>query len=123
LARAGGTVWTANEEALSVDGPLSTPSAGTVVRLLRYDNAGPAAQHAYVTAPIHGLVISGSRSGVSDLVALPDGRLLALERSFALASPLFLTRLYEVDTSGATDVSGLPGLAGQMYTPATKRLL
>ena len=123
LCRLGNTVWTANEEALSVDGPLSTPSSGTVVRLLRYDAGAPAAQFAYATAPIHGLIISGSRSGLSDLVALPDGRLLALERSFALASPLFLTRLYEVDMSSATDVSALPGLAGQTYTPATKRLL
>jgi hypothetical protein len=37
-------LWTANEEALSVDGPLSTVGAGTVVRLQKYDAAlNPAA--------------------------------------------------------------------------------
>lgn len=123
LAASGSTVWTANEEALTVDGPLSTTSAGSVVRLVRFDDGVPGVQLAYVTAPIHGLVISGSRSGLSDLVLLPDGRLLALERSLALASPLFLTRIYEVDSVGATDVSMLDGLIGQTFTPVTKRQL
>ncbi len=100
--------WIANEEALAIDGPISTPTAGTDVRLSLLAVAPAAAprllrQIVYRTEPIHGAVINGARSGLSDLVALPDGRLLALERSFALASPLFLTRVYEVNTT-ATDV-------------------
>ncbi len=31
------SLWTANEDALVVDGPVSTPSAGSLVRLLRFD--------------------------------------------------------------------------------------
>ena len=128
LTSVPGSLWTANEEALTIDGPLSSPMSGTVIRLLRFDTAGatpvPAEQHAYVTEPVHGLMISGARSGVADLVALPSGRLLVLERSFALASPLFLTRIYEVDLAGATDVSAFTaGLVDAVYTPATKRLL
>lgn len=122
-ADAGAVVWTANEEALTVDGALATPSAGSVVRLLRYDDGAPGVQFAYVTAPLHGLAISGSRSGLSDLVLLPSGRLVSLERSLALASPLFLTRIYEIDFEGATDVSGVAGLSGSSYTPVGKRLL
>jgi hypothetical protein len=121
--RGGAVAWTANEEALTVDGPLATPSTGSVVRLERYEDGMPRAQFAYVTAPIHGLVISGSRSGVSDLVLLPSGRLMSLERSLALASPLFLTRIYEIDFEGATEVSGVAGLIGRSYTPVGKRLL
>ena len=123
-----GSLWTANEEALTIDGALSTPSSGTVVRLLRFDTSVPtpaaAQQLAYVAAPVHGVMINGSRSGVADLVALPSGRLIALERSFALASPLFLTRIYEIDAAGATDVSGFTdGLLGEPFTPVGKRLL
>ncbi|MBL8965056.1 MAG: esterase-like activity of phytase family protein [Phycisphaeraceae bacterium] len=128
-----GTIWTCNEEALTADGNLSTAWAGTVVRLLRYTVADavvtPGPQFAYVTDPIHGTPITGSRSGVSDLVVLPDGRLIALERSFALSGQgFFRTRLYEADTAGATDVSGYEGLIGRTYTAITvqngrKRLL
>jgi hypothetical protein len=123
LARDAGVAWTCNEEALEVDGPLSTTAAGTVVRLLRYDDGLPSAQFAYRTEPIHGFAVPGSRSGVSDLVLLPGGTLLALERSLALASPLFLTRIYEVGLAGVTDVSGLGSLVGASYVSASKRLV
>ena len=80
------TFWTANEEALSVDGPLSTPSAGTVIRLLETDQeSGPRRQFAYVTDPMHGSVVSGARSGVSDLLYIgPYGVLLALDGPLAV---------------------------------------
>lgn len=121
-------LWTCNEEALTVDGAVSSASAGTTVRLLRYVNAGagPVAvqQFAYVTDPWHGSAISGARSGVNDLVLLPDGRLLAVERSLALsAEGLFRTRIYEVSFSAATDVSALPALLGASYTSVGKTLL
>jgi len=72
---------------------------------------------------MHAGTTSGARSGLVDLVALPDGRLLAMERSLAATFPPFQSRIYEVDFSNATDVSALPGLIGQTYTPVTKTLL
>ena len=123
----GGFLWCANEEALTTDGPLSSPSAGTVVRLLQWRIHGQAItaarQFAYVTQPMHAGTTSSARSGVSDLVALPDGRLLVLERSFAAAFPPFQSRIYEVNFAGATDISAIPGLIGQPHTPVTKTLL
>ncbi|QOJ00003.1 MAG: esterase-like activity of phytase family protein [Phycisphaeraceae bacterium] len=123
----GSEMWTANEEALAVDGPVSSPTNGTSVRLLRYAWNGaaytPAAQYAYLTAPMHAGAISGGRSGLVDLVLLPDGRLLALERSLANnVFRFFETRIYEVSFAGATEVSGLASLT-QPHTPVTKRLL
>jgi hypothetical protein len=124
-----GDSWTANEEALTVDGPASTPTNPTVVRLLRHDAAAPdplpAQQYAYLVEPMHGAFLPGQmgQSGLCDLVAVPDGPLLALERSLALASPLFLSRIFQVDLAGATDVSSLPALDGAAFTPATKTLL
>lgn len=111
----GLTAWTVNEEALTTDGPLSTASAGTRVRLQRYSRGSavgtggfaPSGQWCYVTQPMHGQpLLPGSRSGVSALVALPGGGLLAMERSFSWsASGYFLTRIYSVSVSSATDVS------------------
>lgn len=123
----GAAFWTANEEALTTDGPLSTPSAGTWVRLQRFASGPggrtPNGQFAYQTAPMHGSAISGSRSGVSEIVTMPDGRLLTLERSFAGPFPSFQSRIYEVTIGAATDVSALGALAGQAFTPVTKALL
>ena len=110
-----------------MDGPLSTATTGTLVRILKYANDLPTpnsvAEYAYLTAPVHGSFISGSRSGVSQIVALPNGKLLALERSFALGLSFYQTRIYEVDVSNATNVIGLATLVGTVYTPASKRLL
>jgi hypothetical protein len=126
-------LWTANEEALTVDGPLSTPSTGTVVRLLRYcvpaehamPPGGPGTQLAYVTEPIHAGPISGARSGLVALVGLPSGRTIALERSFGfdIFAP-FRSRMFEIDLATGSDVSTFTdGLAGQTYAPVFKRPL
>ena len=126
----GVTYWTGNEEALSVDGPISTTSQGTTVRLQRfsYDSSGTLVvgpQCAYPVDPIHsGPVLSQSRSGLVDLVALPDGTLLALERSLGFLQ--YENRIYQVTFAGATDTSQAPfnaALIGQSYAPATKTLL
>lgn len=122
----GSELWTANEEALTVDGDASSPSNGTVVRLLRYELENevgtPAEQFAYEVEPMHGGTISNGRSGLVDLCLLPDGTLLALERSLAFSIPdFFQNRLYELVLAGATDVSGFTsGLVGETFTPVTK---
>ena len=132
LARMPGTgvLWTGNEGALSVDGPLATTEAGTTVRLLEYTPAGggyeAGAQYAYEVDPLHGAPISGSRSGLVELVATPvpiaGGGLLAVERSLALSTEIgaFRTAMYAIDFGGATDVSEVAALDGATYTPVTK---
>lgn len=112
-----GDLWTANEEALSVDGPVSSIAAGTVVRLQRFDSSGvPSGQWAYQTdaIPSDGFSV---RSGVSDLFVLPDGGLVVFERV------LFRQELYRVDFTGATDTSALPALNGGGFTVVGKALL
>lgn len=122
------TVWTANEEALNPDGPVSSPSTGTLVRLQRMSGQmglwNTDGQWGYLTEPMHGSSINGARSGVSDLVVLPDGRVLVLERSLAFSlGGLFRTRIYEVGFAGATDTSGLATLTLGGYTVSSKSLL
>lgn len=126
--QAGAALWTANEEALSTDGPVSSFTAGTVVRLQKLDaGLSPAGQWAYATGAIHGDLGNNGRdveaSGVADLVALPTGDLLVMERALG-ASPFgFRIRIYQVDFSAATDVSALAALAGETYAPVGKTLL
>ena len=119
-------LWTANEETLANDGPRSSEEAGSVVRLQRFDREyQPNGQWAYVTDPafvdglLHGQGMESS--GVSDLVALPNGGLIALERAYGVAG--LRIRLYEIDFTGATDVTDVPSLAGATYQPVHKTLL
>ena len=128
LARNGdGTkMWTANEEALTVDGPTSSPTQGTLVRIQEFDVSGssltPARQLAYEVDAVHASGIGANFRGLSELVAMPDGTLLALERSFAgLAGPTHLSSIYEIDSSLATDVTPFDqGLDGETFTNVGK---
>ena len=129
----GLTMWTANEEALKVDGEKSTKTNGSVVRLVKFtrrsvrENWFADGQWAYLTQPIgtdpwgtHG------RSGVSALTALPDGTLLVLERTLwgdNFWDATFYTRIYQVDFSNATDVSSFASLKDANYTLVSKTAL
>jgi len=128
----GMTMWTANEEALKVDGPLATNSVGSIVRLTRfvrysvYDNWTPNGEWAYETQPIGSVKDEHTRSGVSGLCALPDGTLLVLERRCYNPEgffPDFEVSVYQVNFSGATDVSSIASLKGASYTKTTKQKL
>lgn len=128
----GMTMWTANEEALKVDGNLATNTVGSVVRLTRftresvYDNWTPNGEWAYVTEPIGSVKDEHTRSGVSGLCALPDGTLLVLERRCYNPEgffPDFQVRIYQVDFSGADDVSSIASLKAATYRKVSKTQL
>ena len=122
-----GEAWTANEESLVSDGPPSSTESGGWVRLQRFDAEGfPAGQWAYRCDPISGMtdLVDVERSGVVDLVPWDRGTVLVLEREFGgTAIPDFRSRLYAVDVSAATDVSGIRMLAAGGFVPARKTLL
>lgn len=125
----GSELWTANEEALTPDGPKSSARQGSTVRLVRYalfaDPAVATAQYAYLCDPLHAGEGKYSASGLVELVVTPSGRLLAMERSSGMSwlTP-FRNRIYELDLRQATDVTSFSrGLDGQEYTPVAKQLL
>ena len=131
---ASGALWTANEDALEIDGPRPTHERGAVVRFVRLDLARRfAEQFAYLVDPLPAprprARFSTWASGVSDLMALPDGRLIALERAVVgLIPPLGRTRirLYLVNVSGAAPIDpelANEGLDGRTYIPLSKILL
>jgi hypothetical protein len=126
LSPEGDALWTANERALQQDAPddMARPSP---VRLLRYERRSggfvPGAQLVYAVEPVAKPIHKGFQTrGLSDLLALPDGDLLALEREFVEGRGLAV-QIFRVSLAGATDVSGLESLAGQSYTPVRKTLL
>ena len=66
---------------------------------------------------------TAERSGLVDLLALPDGQLLTLERELGGFIPLYRTRIYLVDLNAATDVSAVPSLEASGFMPVAKTLL
>ena len=125
----GMAMWTCNEEALTVDGPRSTVSAGSVVRLTRFTREVPGGdwkpdgQWAYQTEPLRhdSSLASSPRSGVTGLCALPGGTLLVLEREFSGAS--IKSAIFAVDFGGATDISQMPALEGADFAKVGKECL
>ena len=112
----GKSLWTANERALKSDGNPMTPAtpmfSATRVRLHRYDVTAdaitPAEQYEYQTSGVHDVA---GQIGLCDLAALPDGRLLALERSAAQnlsGAKSIRTRIFLVNVNGATDIGKPP---------------
>lgn len=125
LAPDGRTLWTANERALRQDAP-DEKERPSPVRLLRYERQGerfvPRAQLVYEVEPIDKPGTGFSVRGLAELLALPGGRLLAIEREFVEGRGMRI-QLFLVTTAGAADVSGLDALAGRSYTPVRKTLL
>jgi len=122
----GKSLWTANERALQQDG-ADDETRPSPVRLLRYDRRGgagfvPGPQFVYPVEPIDHPGAGFSIRGLAELLALPGGDLLALEREF-VTSRGFKIQLYRVSLAGATDVSAFDTLAGKTYTPVHKTLL
>jgi hypothetical protein len=128
LSPGGEALWTANERALQQDAPEDVATKASPVRLLRYGRRGggfvPGGQFVYVVEPIANPGQGGGFQvrGLSELLALPDGDLLALEREFVEGRGLAI-QIYRVSLAGATDVSGTESLAGQSYTPVRKTLV
>jgi hypothetical protein len=127
LTYGAGALWTGNEEALRSDGSLSTTTSGSLVRIQKFTGPdfAPSTQYAYRTDPISALspFTDVERSGLVDMVALPDGQVLSLERELGGFLPVFRSRVYLVDFTGATDVAGVPSLADGGFTAVAKTLL
>lgn len=127
LSPGGEALWTANERALRQDAPEDATGASPV-RLLRYGRRGgrfvPGGQFVYVVEPIARPGRGGGFQvrGLSELLALPDGDLLALEREFVEGRGMSI-QIFRVSLAGATDVSGTESLMGQRYTPVRKTLV
>ncbi len=120
LTFGAGHFWTANEDTLDGDGELSSRSRGGLVRIQKFTSSfKPLAQFAHRTDP-SALRPNNTGTGLTDLCALPDGRLLALERVVATG---LVAKIYLLDFTDATDVGKFARLDHADFKPARKKLL
>lgn len=133
-----GTLVTATENALTQDGLPSdqfNPAVRTSSRLLTYNLATQSAGAEYVyeveaLAELPNPANQFATNGLVDLLALSDTKFLSIERSFAVGAPGTggtgnIIRIFEIDTTGATDVSGINDLDAFVGTivPVQKTLV
>lgn len=130
-------LMTATENALVQDGPKAAFKASSPSRLMRLDleNQELAAEYLYNTDPVMfspNPADAPNAAGLVELLALDDHRSLALERSFAVGAVGMPgnngmnVRLYEVDSSRATDIQAHNSLleAGlKQVVPVEKQLV
>lgn len=140
----GLTMWAANEEALKCDDTRSSYQKGTTVRLVKFTRATAkddwqcVAMHPYTVDKWHNQYSYGSagRRGISDLVALPDGSLLVMERElsssaagtgtwagFCVTLYLSIYRVTPEAMSAAPNVKDVPSLLNRTVSAVSKTSL
>lgn len=125
----GGRIFIGNEDALAPDGPLTTVSNGSVLRITEMDPATGQAkgQYAYELPHIRIDAPAAARfppdSGLSDMLAVSDTQFIAVERAFADTVGNTIRLVLTDIGPDTTDVSALPSLVGQSYTPMRKQVL
>jgi hypothetical protein len=127
FADGGNLVVTALEGPLLQDGPVSTRTAGALSRIVLQTRTGEVvSEFTYPQEPIFADPVPAdgfANNGVSAVLAVDDtdpAHLLVVERSFVTGVGNSI-RVYEVDTTGATDIADGRPVGGA--TPVQKRLL
>ena len=126
----GRFVFTATENALFQDGPAATVANGSPSRILRYNlqTSSLDREYLYETDPIFEPPVPPTQfavSGIVELLPFNNEHMLSMERSFSVGVPGTGNeiKLYSVALPGATNVLGVPSLAGLDVRPAQKTLL
>ena len=125
----GSSYFVSTELPLFQDGEAPTADAGSVNRITQYDRDGNTlAQYAYEADAVPNVPDGAlfTINGVTEILAVTDTTLLLLERGTVEAADETYSnniRLYEIDLTGATDISGIDALVGADYTPVGKRLV
>jgi 3-phytase len=127
------TLVTASEGALAQDGPAANLGQESLARILEYrlSSGQPGSEYVYVVNPVAETPVPPDAFRVNGLVELLPldnlGTMLALERSFSVGAEGAGNTiwLYEIQTQGATDVSGYHSLVQPPvnFEPVTKRLI
>jgi hypothetical protein len=130
----GKHLFTGTEAALVQDGPAATLTAGSPVRILKYDlkrNTLRREWRYYQTDPIAEPFTGFGVNGLVEVLPLGKHRLLTMERSFSVGAPdtgntikLFLTELRKDGTTSKSlllnlDVLGIPldNVEGMAFGP------
>lgn len=124
-----GRVVVATENALRQDGPEADGDHASPARVLIIDpeTGAPVAEYIYLVDPVAAAPIPAGgfhTNGLVELLALPNGDFLAMERSFSVGQGNMI-KLYVTDFDGADDVLGQPSIlnAEAPIAPMRKRLI
>lgn len=106
-------LWVGIETALTIDGPEASSQEGALCRVLVVDPTTGAAlrQNAYRTLPAPVGLVGPVFNSLVSFAALPDGRVLALERSLELIGGYGIALRIVTPTGAETDVKGMANLA------------
>ena len=126
-------LYTANELPLTQDGPEGAFLPAQRLRIVEYVADGksyrPAREFAYELSALEqpSFVAGFSINGLSELLAVNETELLALERGFVQVRGGGLginrIRLFRIALDGATDVSALDSLAGRTEVKPVRKTL
>ncbi len=126
LSPGGRWLYTATESALEQDGDVASATAGSRVRVVRYDAARgrPDAAFVYEIEPLAVAPVGDgfAVNGLVELLALGGDRLLSLERSYT-AGVGNTVRLFVVDLAAAENVRRRRRLGRRATRSAAKSLL
>ena len=119
-ATRGKHLYTGTEAALVQDGPAATLTAGSPVRILKYDlkrNTLERQWRFYLTDPIAEPFVGFGVNGLVEVLPLGKRRLLTMERSFSVGAPdtgntikLYVTELRKDGTTSKTLLLNLDSL-------------
>ena len=124
-----GMVFTANEDALIEDGPITSLQAGSVVRVLQLDPASgkSVAQYAY---PLPAIPVDKAPTGafapdngLPELLAVSNTEFVAVERAYADGVGNTIRLVLATLEADTTNVQSFKSLKGASYKPMKKQLL
>ena len=122
-------LFTATENAIVQDGVVPSLQSGSPCRILRYDavSGNPEASFLYITEPLAAGANPAGKltgSGLVDLLAIDENRLVSLERAFSLETGTTI-KLFEISLEKGDRIEGLESLKSRLgeVSPAQKRLL
>lgn len=123
----GHSLWLGMEGARYEDGETPTFGSTSLTRMTNIDRTGNVlGQFAYELDALPEEPAGFGTSGVTEILAISEKRLLVVERATVEdAEGIFknFIKLYEVEIAGATDISSTEALTGAEVTPVTKRLV
>ena len=120
-------LWVGMEFALLQDSDLPDDTRTSVTRITKLDRktGSVVGQFAYPVGPRPGGAPTApgvaDGPGLVECAALPDGRLLTLERSYTPGRGNN-SRVYLIDARGADDIAATPSIAGASPRPVAKTL-
>ncbi len=121
------TVYLSTEESLFQDGPVSTNTLSSSVRIVLYENLKPIKEIAYRLEKVENDKTAEpglAENGLVDIAAIDDKTFYSMERSFLPIKNKNVIRIFKNSIlSATTDVSQMPSLKNSSYTTVTKTLV